>query len=108
MNALNVQVNLLMAEVTEGEADIKISFLPCYHNTELENDPNFDCSSTFAHAFYPPVGDIHLNIGMLWSDGEDSNPSLYSIVLHELGHSLGLGHSSNADSVMFGNFRYHY
>ena len=100
-------VNLLVEEYNGvGKADITISFLPCYHgnSTGLDNDPNFDCRQTFAHAFYPPVGDIHLNNEMMWSDGKDNKPSLYSIVLHELGHSLGLGHSPNPDSVMNGNF----
>jgi predicted Zn-dependent protease len=30
-----------------------------------------------------------------------SNTEIYTIMLHEIGHSLGLGHSENKTSIMF-------
>jgi hypothetical protein len=63
-----------------------------------------------AHTFYPapynsePVaGDMHLDADETWRVG--SNLDLYSVVLHETGHALGLGHSDNPNSVMYPYYR---
>lgn len=60
----------------------------------------------FAHAFYPPpaapeplAGDVHLDDAESWRIGLDVD--VYSVVLHEVGHSLGLGHSDVSGSVMY-------
>lgn len=54
---------------------------------------------TLAHAYYPPpngtsiAGDIHLDNAELWSCTPGSNRfDIGLVVLHELGHSLGLRH----------------
>lgn len=67
-----------------------------------------------AHAYAPPpviiepaTGDIHINDGFtfyVW-DGTSSpssvNYDLFTVVLHEIGHSLGMAHSEDPDAVMF-------
>ena len=54
-------------------------------------------------------GDIHMNNAVLWADDAtdvlaDSDVDFFSIMLHELGHALGLGHSSVTSAVMFPSY----
>jgi Matrixin/Glucodextranase, domain B len=65
---------------------------------------------TLAHTFYPsppntePVaGDMHLDADEAWGMG--TGVDLYSVVLHETGHALGLGHSDNPGAVMYPYYR---
>jgi hypothetical protein len=59
-----------------------------------------------AHTFYPAppnsetiAGDLHLDADEPWRSG--ANVDLYSVVLHEAGHALGLGHSDRPGAVMY-------
>ncbi len=61
---------------------------------------------TLAHTFYPappnsePIaGDLHLDGDEPWRIGADVD--LFSVVLHETGHALGLGHSDRPGAVMY-------
>lgn len=64
-----------------------------------------------AHTFYPagvnpePVaGDVHLDEEETWSMG--GSPDLYSVLLHEVGHALGLGHSDRREAVMYPYYKH--
>jgi Matrixin len=63
-----------------------------------------------AHTFYPsppnpePIaGDLHFDAAESWHIG--SNTDLFSVALHELGHSLGLGHADDPTAVMYPYYR---
>ncbi|MBW8001140.1 MAG: matrixin family metalloprotease [Planctomycetes bacterium] len=54
-------------------------------------------------------GDMHIDVGRTWiDDAADSAGNgkfdLFSVILHELGHSIGLAHSTVAGSVMAPNY----
>lgn len=45
------------------------------------------------------AGDVQLNTGQNWNNGSDYD--FYTVILHELGHSLGLDHASDSSSDMY-------
>lgn len=87
-------------------ADIRIGFFSGDHN---DGEPFDGVMGTLAHAFSPPSGMFHLDGDENWVlDGNFFNaPSfmtavdLESVAVHEIGHLLGLGHSSVEDAIMY-------
>lgn len=85
-----------------ANSSIAVSFLSGEHG---DGYPFTPYGTTVAHTFYPPpipeplAGDMHLNYDEDWS--LDGSLQLYAVMLHEMGHALGLGHSDNPDDVMY-------
>jgi hypothetical protein len=95
---------------TAGLADagaVHITWAPIDHGDGFPFAPE-----VLAHAFYPapPVpeplaGDVHFNESFTWGTGDPSRFDIFSIALHELGHSLGLAHSGDPAAVMYPVYR---
>lgn len=81
-----------------AEAEAVLSFQRLDHGTEC---PPFGTESTIAHSGKCEPGTfIHFDRDRLWTEDGERGHSLYQATLHELGHLLGLGHSTDEAALM--------
>lgn len=111
------QTDIFFLEVCDSSyADIIILWGVDDHGCGYPFDGN---GGILAHAFYPPpngnfAGDIHFDDDEAWTTDYRNNSSqpldIITIAAHEIGHSLGLQHSSVTDALMYpyynGSHRY--
>ncbi|XP_052045705.1 interstitial collagenase A [Apodemus sylvaticus] len=97
---------LTFERVFEEEGDIVFSFHRGDHD---DNNPFDGPNYKLAHTFPPGPrlgGDVHYDLDERWTDNSD-NFNLFYVTAHELGHSLGLTHSSDIGALMFPSYTWY-
>ncbi|KAL9707680.1 hypothetical protein quinque_011198 [Culex quinquefasciatus] len=91
--------NLDFVEVGDTDsADIELRFGGKHHRMR-NGQCSFESKNTLAHAYDPQFGDVHFNTQYYFDGGYSLNDFLETAV-HEIGHSLGLGHIISSASIM--------
>uniref|UniRef100_A0A4W5RQA2 Matrix metallopeptidase 20b (enamelysin) n=1 Tax=Hucho hucho TaxID=62062 RepID=A0A4W5RQA2_9TELE len=95
---------LTFVRLRTQRADIMVEFSTFEHGDAYPFDGS---KGTLAHAFGPGEGiggDAHFDDDETWTAGSKGF-NLYLVAAHEFGHSLGLRHSQNPESLMYPTYK---
>jgi hypothetical protein len=91
---------------SQGEADIVIGWASGDHG---DGDPFDGPGDVLAHASFPnPYDDsqvfLHFDDDERWVNSDRQNVDLLTVAAHEIGHTLGLAHSSEFNALMYPSY----
>ncbi len=87
----------------QSAADIVLSWETFDHG---DGDAFDGVGNVLAHADSPTGASaaVHFDDSETWGTTGSGNTDLLSVAIHEIGHALGLGHSSAKDAVMYASY----
>lgn len=94
---------LRFTQTSASNNNIQIKFVKGAHGDCCPFDGPL---GVLAHAFFPGSGGAaHFDNDETWTDGTSRGTNLLQVATHELGHSLGLGHSNDPSAIMFAYYQ---